>query len=101
MTAVLNPDLADEVRRIGQFDALACMNCGVCTAVCPMGIDVLPRRLFHQVLLGREDELAAETEAVFSCLLCKMCEVRCPAGVHITDNVRTLRGYINHTAFGL
>ena len=101
MTTTLNPDLTDDVRSIGPFDAAACMNCGVCTAVCPMGIDVLPRKLFHQVLLGMDDHLVEETEAVFSCLLCKMCEVNCPAGVHITENVRTLRRYINHTSFGL
>ena len=101
MTALLNPNLADEVRRVGPFDALACMNCGVCTAVCPMGIDILPRKLFHQVLLGMEERLPAETEAVFSCLLCKRCEVSCPSGVHIAENVRSLRRYINQTVFDL
>ena len=36
------------------------MNCGVCTATCPLGIDLLPRRLFRYVLLGLEDRVRAE-----------------------------------------
>ena len=77
------------------------MNCGVCTAVCPLGLDLLPRRLFRYVVLGLEDRVLAETETVYSCLLCKACEESCPAGVHITENVRSLRHYLNRTAFGL
>lgn len=97
---VLDPGLVDEVRGAGEFNASACMNCGVCTAVCPMGIEALPRRLFHEVLLGMRERLAERTETVYSCLLCKACEVNCPAGVHIAENVRTLRHYTYERVFG-
>lgn len=95
MSAVVAPGLADELRRTGEFDAEACMNCGVCTAECPLGLDVLPRRLFRYVLLGLEDRVRAETETIYSCLLCRLCEESCPAGVHITENVRALRRHLN------
>ena len=101
MTTVVSPGLADRVREAGAFDAEACMNCGVCTAICPLGVDLLPRRLFRYVLLGMEERVLAETESVYSCLLCRACEESCPAGVHITENVRTLRHYVNHRVFGL
>lgn len=101
MTLVVSPGLVAEIGRLGEFDAAACMNCGVCSAVCPMGIDVLPRRLFRWVLLGLEDRVLAETETVYSCLLCKACEEDCPAGVHIAENVRSLRRHLNRTAFGI
>jgi heterodisulfide reductase subunit C2 len=101
MSTLVNPNLAEEVGAHEEFNAAACMNCGICTAVCPMGIEVLPRRLFRYVMLGMEDQMLEETESVFSCLLCKMCEVNCPAGVHIAENVRSLRHHINRTAFGL
>lgn len=81
--------------------ASKCMNCGVCTAVCPMGIDVLPRRLLHYVTLGMEERLRAESEAVYSCLLCGACEVNCPAEVPIAGTVRRLRVYLNHQLYGL
>jgi heterodisulfide reductase subunit C len=101
MTALANPDLATVLERSDEFNADACMNCGVCSAVCPLGVEILPRRLFRYVLLGMEHRLAQETETVYSCLLCRMCEENCPAGVHIADNVRSLRHYINRTVFGL
>lgn len=101
MSTVVNPELATEVGAHEGFNASACMNCGVCTAVCPMGIEVLPRRLFRYVLLGMEEKVLEETESVYSCLLCKMCEVNCPAGVHIAENVRSLRYHINRKSFGI
>jgi len=94
MSALVTSALAERVRSTGSFDAEACMNCGVCTAACPLGRDVLPRRLFRYVELGLEERVRAETETVFSCLLCRLCEESCPAGVHITENVRTLRRYL-------
>jgi heterodisulfide reductase subunit C len=97
--ALANPDFLDIMKGSeqfsGQFNATACMNCGVCSAVCPAGIELLPRKLFRYVILGIEEKVASNTEAIFSCLLCRLCEVNCPAGVHIADNVRSLRYYIN------
>jgi heterodisulfide reductase subunit C len=101
MAAVLNPELLADVAAEGDFDATACMNCGVCTAVCPVGLAALPRRVFHDAVVGRQDAVLAEQEAVYSCLLCQLCEVSCPAGVHITQNIRTLRRYLNHRILGL
>jgi len=75
VSTLVDPGLAAAVGTHEEFDAAACMNCGVCTAVCPMGIEVLPRRLFRYVLLGMEEQVLQETESVYSCLLCKMCEV--------------------------
>jgi heterodisulfide reductase subunit C len=86
--------LSAELRGRGPFDAEACMNCGLCSATCPLGIDLLPRRLFRYVLFAMDEQVRAESEAIFSCLLCRACEQSCPAGVHITENVRLLRGWL-------
>jgi heterodisulfide reductase subunit C len=94
MTLVVDRALADRVHELGEFDAEACMNCGVCTAACPLGIDLLPRRLFRHVVLGLEEKVREEEPAVFACLLCRACEESCPGGVHITENVRLLRRYL-------
>ena len=93
MTTVLNPDLARQIWPAGDMHAEACMNCGVCSAVCPMGIELLPRKLFRLVLLGMEDRVRQESEAVFSCLLCRLCEVNCPSDVPVAESVRSLRHY--------
>jgi heterodisulfide reductase subunit C len=99
MSALIEPGLAAELRKIGAFDAEACMNCGYCSATCPLGVDVLPRRLFRYVLFGMERQVKAESDNVFSCLLCRACEQSCPAGVHITENVRVLRGWLLREGF--
>jgi heterodisulfide reductase subunit C len=83
------------------FDATACMNCGVCTALCPMEIVPLPRLLFRLVTLGITDQLVANEDAIYSCLLCRLCEANCPAGVPIAENMRLLRKHINTTVYGL
>jgi heterodisulfide reductase subunit C len=103
VTVVVNPHLLEEVRELGEFEASACMNCGGCTAVCPLGIDVLPRQLFRHVLLGMDDQLEQDAEAVYSCLLCRMCEVTCCCAeqTHITENVRSLRHYLNRRLYGI
>lgn len=103
MTAVANPRLLDEIRELGSFEASACMSCGGCTAVCPMGIDVLPRTVFRHVLLGLEERLEEDAEAVFSCLLCRMCEVTCCCGaeVRISENIRSLRRHLTRRLQGI
>ncbi|MFZ5651610.1 MAG: 4Fe-4S dicluster domain-containing protein [Bacillota bacterium] len=97
--ALVNPGFVDEVKRSEEFNASGCMNCGVCSAVCPMGIELLPRKLFRYVLLGLEDKVLENKEAIYSCLLCRMCEANCPAEVHIAENVRSLRYYMNKRVF--
>jgi heterodisulfide reductase subunit C len=83
------------------FNASACINCGVCTAFCPMDIKLLPRHLFRYVLMGAREKVLESTSDIFSCLLCGMCEDNCPGEVKITANVRELRTYINREVYGL
>ena len=97
----LDPTLLKVLSEDGPFDASACLNCGSCTALCPLGIELFPRHLFRLALLGARERLVERTEVVYSCLLCKFCEENCPAGVHITDNVRALRTYLGREVFHL
>jgi heterodisulfide reductase subunit C2 len=101
VSTLVNPRLVDDVRKYGGFEASACMSCGACTAICPMGVQ--PRSLFRHVLLGLEDKVLEETEVIYSCLLCKMCEEYCCCGpdTRITENVRSLREYLNRRSFGI
>ncbi len=84
-----------------EFDAQLCMNCGTCTALCPLEVALMPRRLFRNALLGDREAVLGETDTIFSCLLCRLCEANCPAGVHIAENVRSLRTYLNREVHGL
>jgi heterodisulfide reductase subunit C len=93
--ARVNSEFIDEIRASDSFDAAACMHCGQCTAICPMGLDILPRALFLYVGMGLEDKVLENTETIFSCLLCKLCEENCPREVSIAEDLRFLRHYIN------
>lgn len=97
----VSPEFAKAARCSEEFNAEACLNCGLCTALCPMGYEVLPRLLFRQVILGLEDEVREQLPKVYSCLLCRMCQKNCPAEVQIADNVRFLRKYFNETEYKL
>ena len=94
-------DFLEKLNAGQDFNASACLNCGSCAALCPLGIELMPRRLFRYVLLGAKDKLLENAESIYSCLLCKMCEDNCPAGVSIAENVRSLRTYLNREVYGL
>ena len=93
--ARVNSEFIEEIRQSESFDASACMHCGQCTAICPMGLDLLPRQLFLYVGAGLEDKVLENSETIFSCLLCRLCEGNCPRDVSIAEDVRFLRNYIN------
>jgi len=96
-----NPQFLMSVKTDTSFNASACINCGSCTALCPLGIDLHPRTLFRYVLIGSEEKLLENSLIIYSCLLCKMCEDNCPADVPIAENIRSLRNYINRHKYGL
>jgi heterodisulfide reductase subunit C len=93
--------LAAELKQSEDFNAEACYHCGTCTALCPLGCKVVPRKLFREVMLGLEGKVKESIPDIYSCLLCRMCEEFCPAEVHIAENMRYLRKYINKEVFKL
>jgi heterodisulfide reductase subunit C len=93
--------LAAALKESEAFNAEACFHCGTCTALCPLSCKIVPRKLFREVMLGLEDKVKENIPDIYSCLLCRMCEEYCPAQVHITDNIRYLRKYINEAEFKL
>ena len=97
----VDSEFLDKVKQAGDFNASPCINCGSCTALCPVGIELLPRKLFRYVLMGAKDKVLDNTSAIYSCLLCGLCEDNCPAGVKIAENIRSLRSYINSEVYGL
>jgi heterodisulfide reductase subunit C2 len=93
--------LAAKMKESEEFNAEACYHCGTCTALCPLGYKIVPRKLFREVMLGLEDRVKESIPDIYSCLLCRMCEEYCPADVHIAENIRYLRKYLNEEAFQL
>jgi len=75
----------------------ACMNCGVCTAICPAAefYDYDPRKILDLVQSGENDEIEKllKSETIWYCGECMSCKTRCPRGntpAFVVMSLRTL-----------
>ena len=72
--------------------ARSCLQCGTCTASCPVvrysGLS--PREIVRLVLIGGEEEIL-KPEVLYYCSACYSCSVRCPMGIRLTELVNLLR----------
>lgn len=62
----------------------ACMNCGVCTAICPAAefYNYDPRKIVDTVQTKDEDKITdlLKSETIWYCGECMSCKTRCPRG---------------------
>lgn len=88
---------ARKLKKTGGIDIFKCIQCGTCSAVCPMGehMDLLPRKFIHMCRLRmRERVLRSNTPWV--CATCCECLVRCPNGVDIPKVMESIRLLAQH-----
>ena len=74
----------------------ACMNCGVCTAICPAAefYNYDPRKIIGIVQSKDNDEIKEllKSEAIWYCGECMSCKTRCPRGNAPGLVIMALRG---------
>ena len=73
--------------------ALFCLECGKCTAVCPISKfnnSYSPRRLLAEGLFYDAGNLVSD-RLLWSCLTCQLCSQRCPVDVHYSEYMRDVR----------
>jgi heterodisulfide reductase subunit D len=73
--------------------AYYCLECGKCTAVCPISRRepaYSPRLTVERALWGEGEELLTDA-LLWSCLTCQHCSTRCPSDVHYVEFIRDLR----------
>jgi heterodisulfide reductase subunit C len=62
----------------------ACMNCGICTAICPAAefYNYDPRKICNQVQSKDEEKIEdlLKSETIWYCGQCMSCKTRCPRG---------------------
>jgi heterodisulfide reductase subunit C len=81
-TAFLNQvDLIPDGSKIRQ-----CIQCGMCTASCPVSyaMDYSPRRMIALIRAG-DLESVLRSNAIWMCASCYACTARCSVGIKITD----------------
>lgn len=69
-----------------------CIQCGTCTAACPVSyaMDLTPRQVIGMFRAGGMEELL-ESRTIWVCASCYQCTTRCPADIQITDLIYALR----------
>jgi len=94
-------DQSDKVKESGFSEIIAknrawyCLECGKCSAVCPITrwetrSYTSPRLLVEKAIEGRTREVL-DDPLFWSCLTCKRCSVVCPSDVHFSEFVRDAR----------
>lgn len=70
----------------------SCMQCGTCSAICPMSdyMDHSPRALNAMLLAGRSGDVL-RSRAIWACTSCYACTVECPKQLPVTDTIYELR----------
>lgn len=76
--------------------AWSCLDCGKCSAVCPITLWEKqgyrsPRLMVEAVVEGRSGEVLDDI-LLWNCLTCKRCSTLCPSDVHFSEFVRDMRG---------
>lgn len=89
-------EMKDYIAEMGAETMSWCMQCGLCTNLCPWRL--VPgqtseefsvrymQRLGQMGMEGFEEE-----HVLFACTTCSTCQTNCPRGVKIVDNVRAMR----------
>lgn len=91
----------DVHRIMTETDAYLCVECGKCTASCPVSrrqADFSPRRTVEQSLEHMHSELETGPQ-LWECLTCRTCEQRCPYNVRFSEFIRDSR--VEAQALGL
>ena len=81
------------VEQLKKNRAFLCLECGKCTAVCPISRvnkEYSPRRLLAEGLFYGADDLVSN-RLLWSCLTCQLCSQRCPVDVKFSEYMRDVR----------
>ena len=89
----LNPRLGADVSATPGGERLSrCIQCGTCSATCPLSIymDHTPRQIIAMTRAGFEDEVLA-SNTIWLCASCYACTVECPKEIGITEIMYSLK----------
>ena len=90
-----DPELLKEVRKYGEFDTNACLNCGGCTITCTLSSNetiVSPRICLQYVRTGLRKRLLSSLDP-WLCYYCGDCSTSCPRQADPGETMMTLRRY--------
>ncbi len=82
----------DEVFALSREDASRCIQCGKCTASCPIALemDIRPTQVLRHIQLNAKRKVL-ECSTIWLCASCETCSSRCPEEIEIATIMDTLR----------
>lgn len=91
----IRPEARRAIAKIGELSGQnvhLCMQCGTCSAVCPMvpEMGITTRQAMHELQFGRPEKVLAARVGEF-CASCHACEVRCPRGIEVPKVFEAVR----------
>ena len=95
MSVKVDPNLMKELEEFGLKDAIKCMQCGNCTAVCPLSTqdNTFPRKLIKYAQMGLDDKILKSPEP-WLCYYCGDCSDTCPRGADPGEAMMVMRRYL-------
>ena len=81
------------VTELKKNKALLCLECGKCTAVCPISAydrEFSPRRMLAEGIFYGGGDLISD-KRLWSCLTCLLCSERCPVDVRYSEYMKGVR----------
>lgn len=87
----LTESILDDLKASKDLGVLKCIQCGMCTSVCPAArhSDYDPREIAKRVL--DEDESVITDDIIWNCFSCYTCHSICPVGNSVSEIVQILR----------
>ena len=88
-------EVSQAIAAMGGDTIYQCMQCGLCSGLCPWPAVDSPFRTRKLMRMGQMGLEGFESdEILYACTTCKLCAVNCPRGVKIIDVVRAMRAMI-------
>ncbi len=87
--------LCNEVKELGAKDMDLCMQCGTCSASCPLsqGDNPFPRKTYRYIQMGLKDKLLSSSEP-WLCYYCGECNTSCPRGAEPAETMMATRRWL-------
>ncbi len=88
-------ELYNEVKSLGAKDMESCMQCGTCSASCPLsqGSNPFPRKIYRFIQMGLKERLRASPEP-WLCYYCGECNKECPRGAEPAETMMAVRRWL-------
>jgi len=95
MTIRVDPSLMNELKPYGAVGVEKCINCGNCTAICPLTSDdhPFPRRTLRFIQMGMRDQLLESIDP-WMCYYCGDCSITCPRGAEPAETMMSTRRWL-------